>query len=54
MPLLLNASLIDFIQLVLALIIFYLCYTFLSTYRKRARKPINRGKPIGVSRSAPQ
>jgi hypothetical protein len=54
MLLLLNASLIDFIQLVLALIIFYLSFTFLSGERKRARKPTNRGKPIGVSRSAPQ
>jgi hypothetical protein len=54
MLLLLNASLIDFIQLVLALIIFYISFTFLSSERKRARKPTNRGKPIGVSRSAPQ
>ncbi|MDZ4716898.1 MAG: hypothetical protein SH847_00390 [Roseiflexaceae bacterium] len=54
MTMLLTPLLIDFIQIVLALVIFYLCFTVLSSRRRRGQKTITRGSPIVVNRSAQQ
>lgn len=54
MTILLNPSLINFIQLVLAFCIFFPCFAMLVGRRKRERKLFTRGKPISAIRSAQQ